>query len=107
MDGNTTLQDMKNRLDDFADKRGWKAFHKPRNLAISISLEAAELLELFQWDDKNDLESMKADGSYQMLKDELADVIHYCFQMANAMDIDIADCINEKLKKTAVKYPEK
>jgi len=107
MDKHTTIQDIKTTISDFVEARGWKPFQKPRNLAISISLEAAELLEIFQWDDKNDLESMKADGSYQHLREELADVLVYCIEMANAMEIDIAECITQKMKKNSVKYPEK
>jgi NTP pyrophosphatase (non-canonical NTP hydrolase) len=63
------------------------------------------LLELFQWDDRNDEESLKSDNTYQLLKEELADIIIYCLTMANAMNIDISESIIEKMKKNAVKYP--
>jgi len=62
-------------------------------------LEAAELLELFQWDNRNDEESLKTDNKYQLLKDELSDVIIYCLTMANSMHIDLSESITHKMEK--------
>lgn len=85
-------------LIEFQVERDWKKFHTPENLAKSISIEAAELLEHFQWGKEYD-ESEVAD--------ELADVLIYCIYMADAMDFDIKEIIYAKMDKNAVKYPPK
>lgn len=91
------LELLKNRIDKFNKDRDWDQFHTPSNLAKSISIEANELLECFQWNDFNyDLESVK---------EELADVMNYCIQMSMVLDLDIIDIINNKMNKTEKKYP--
>ena len=80
----------------FQTERDWKQFHTPENLAKSISIEAAELLEHFQWNNEYDKEEVV---------DELADVLNYCFLMADALDVDIKEIILNKMEKTAKKYP--
>jgi len=79
----------------FAEERDWAQFHSSENLAKSISIEAGELLECFQWGDA-DLESAK---------DELADVLSYCYLLANRLGIDPETIVLEKLEKTREKYP--
>jgi len=91
------LEQVKNRIDKFNKDRDWDQFHTPSNLAKSIVLESAELLECFQWDDNNyDLEHVK---------EELADVMNYCIQMSQVLNVDIIDIINSKMNKTEKKYP--
>lgn len=85
-------------LIDFQSERDWKKFHTPENLAKSISIEAAELLEHFQWGKEYDDSEVA---------DELADVLIYCIYMADAMDFDIKEIIYNKMEKNAVKYPSK
>ena len=80
----------------FRDERNWKQFHTPENLAKSISIEAAELLEHFQWDNK---------FSKHEVCEELADVLIYSILMAESLDADIYEIINTKLDKNATKYP--
>jgi len=104
-DSKTTVQDLKNLVLNFVNERKWFSNQKPRDLSISICLEAAELLELFQWYDKNDEESLKTDGKFQLLEEELADVLIYCLAMAFSMNIDISNIITKKLEKNALKYP--
>ena len=87
----------------FRDARNWKQFHNPKDLAISISLEAAELLEVFQWsgsDTEADTEK-KLDN----IKEELADVLIYCTLMANDLGLDISEIVCDKLKENNRKYP--
>lgn len=85
------------RIDKFNKDRDWNQFHTPVNLAKSISIEAAELLECFQWSnnefDKN------------AVLEELADVMNYCIQMSQVLDVDIVQIINKKMDKTEIKYP--
>ena len=80
----------------FQEERDWKQFHTPENLAKSISIEAAELLEHFQWNN---------DFNKEEVVDELADVLNYCFLMANALDVDVKEIVLNKMEKTAKKYP--
>ncbi|MGI6466785.1 MAG: nucleotide pyrophosphohydrolase [Sphaerochaetaceae bacterium] len=84
----------------FRDQRNWKQFHNPKDLAISLSLEASELLELFQWSKEDLVVSNKKD---QMAK-ELADIFIYATQFADAIGVDITTIIKEKLKENKEKY---
>lgn len=80
----------------FRDQRNWKKYHTPANLAKSISIEAAELLENFQWDDNYNHENMC---------DELADIMIYSIMAADAIGVDIEEIIKDKMKKNSLKYP--
>lgn len=91
------LDILKQRIDKFNKDRDWDQFHTPCNLAKSISIEAAELLECFQW--SNDKYAKEA------VLEELADVMNYCIQMSQVLDVDIVDIINKKMDKTELKYP--
>ena len=93
--------DIVSQIEEFVEQRDWKKFHNPKDLAISISLEASEHLELFQW--KSSEESVKKYPNE--LKEELADILIYCIQFASIMGYDIEDIITSKLKSNAAKYP--
>lgn len=92
-----SLEELKTKIKEFVDERDWNKFHTPANLSKSISIEANELLECFQWDEVN--------FNMENVKEELADVINYCIQMATILDLDIKDIVLTKLKKNALKYP--
>lgn len=92
-----SLEELTKEIKDFVDQRDWNQFHTPANLAKSISIEANELLECFQWDEVN--------FNMENVKEELADVINYCIQMATVLNLDIKDIVLTKLKKNALKYP--
>ena len=81
----------------FNEERDWDQFHQPANLAKSIVIEAAELLECFQWDEDN--------YDLQHVKEEIADVMIYCLQMVEGLDLDPYEIIEEKMVKNALKYP--
>ena len=85
----------------FRDDRNWKQFHTPKDLAISISLEAAERLEVFQWSADDVRCSEKADR----IREELADVVNYCILMADVCGLDLDEIVQEKIRKNAEKYP--
>lgn len=85
----------------FRDDRDWKQFHNPKDLAISISLEAAELLEVFQWS----AEDVKCENKIDKVKEELADVVNYCILMADACGLDLDEIVREKIKRNNEKYP--
>ena len=90
------MDEVKKELVKFQRERDWKKFHTPENLAKSISIEAAELLEQFQWQKNYDVDEVA---------DELADVLIYCLYMAYSLDLDIKKIIFNKMKKNAIKYP--
>ena len=89
------------KIIQFRDDRDWLQFHTPKDLAISISLEAAELLELFQWSG-TDLFCPQQNGR---IREELADILSYCILMADRCGFDLDEILLEKLEKIAAKYP--
>ena len=86
------------RLMKFRDDRDWSQFHTGENLAKSISIEAAELLEVFQWDHK--------ESSVDKIKEELADVLMYCMLMADRYNLDMDEIVNKKMDLNEQKYPK-
>ena len=90
-----------NEVLKFRDDRDWKQFHDPKDLAISISLEASELLEIFQWS-RDDVYCL---DKIDKIKEELADVVNYCILMADACNLDLDKIITDKIKQNALKYP--
>ena len=85
----------------FRDDRDWRQFHTPKDLAISLNLEAAELLELFQWSG-TDLECR---DKRDRIREELADVLSYCVLMADVCGLDLDEILNAKVDQNAAKYP--
>ena len=92
-----SLQELQQAIDHFVEERQWAQFHTPANLAKSISIEANELLECFQW--------KESEYSLEHVKEELADVLNYCLRMASVLDLDIRKIILQKIEKNALKYP--
>ena len=89
------------QITKFRDERDWSQFHNPKDLAISINLEASELLEIFQWSG-NDLDCAE---KIDKIREELADVLCYCVLLADRCGLDLDEIITEKVKKNAEKYP--
>ncbi len=96
-----SIKELQAEAEAFRDERNWKQFHTPKDLAISISLEAAELLEVFQWSGTD----LQVTEKQNKVKEELADVLLYCFLMASAENLDIAEIMTEKLAANRRKYP--
>ena len=90
-----------NRINQFRDDRDWRKFHNEKDLAISISLEASELLELFQWKNSEEV----VESSLKEIKEELADVLIYSLMMADNLNLDVDDIIKNKLDLNERKYP--
>ncbi|MBP5551385.1 MAG: nucleotide pyrophosphohydrolase [Bacilli bacterium] len=95
-------QETKNQILKFRDDRDWLKYHNGKDLSISISLEANELLEIFQWSGK-DLDRV---DRLDRIKDELADIFIYCYMMADYYHLDVDEIISNKLKKNLNKYPD-
>ena len=89
------------RVIRFRDDRDWRQFHTPKDLAISMSLETAELLELFQWSGTD----LECTGNRDKLREELADILSYCILMADVCGLDLDEIMNEKITKNEAKYP--
>lgn len=100
-DSNTCVSDLKRLVGDFIQERQWEKFHTPRNIAASVAIEAAELLEHFQWSGDEDISDKKKHD----IGEELADVMAYLLSLANRLDIDVATAMNEKMIKNRLKYP--
>lgn len=95
------MEEMRRKILKFRDERDWKQYHDEKDLAISISLEASELLENFQW--KNSMDAIA--DSEQNIKEEMADILIYLIQLADKMDIDLEKEVLNKMDKNAIKYP--
>jgi dCTP diphosphatase len=98
-----TLKELRNIVRAFVDERDWEQFHTPKNLAMSIAIEAGELMECFQWEPEAGAHE-EADIAHAA--DELADVLIYCLAMANALGLqDLAAVVLDKLDRSGLKYP--
>ena len=105
MDMSNDLKRITNMIDDFSNQRDWSQFHSPKNLAVSISIEANELLECFQWDNPPADELIKYPQRLQNVKSELADVLNYTLRMCSILDLDPIEIVSQKLQENAEKYP--
>ena len=89
------------KIKKFIKERNWSQFHDPKNLALSLNLEASEVLELFQWTKNNEINPKRKD----QLPDELADVLYWLILLAEHYDIDLLTALDQKIDKNAKKYP--
>lgn len=103
-DSNTSVEDLKNEMRQFVADRDWRQFHSPKNLSMSIAIEAAELMEHFQWLTQPQSRELDQD-SIEMAGEELADVLCYALAMANELGLDIATTVRAKMEKNRSKYP--
>jgi NTP pyrophosphatase (non-canonical NTP hydrolase) len=105
-DATQTIQSLKDLMRAFVDERDWQQFHSPKNLSMSLAIEAAELMEHFQWIDVPASRQVKGDPTkLAAIGEELADVLCYALALANELDLDISENIRAKMIKNAAKYP--
>ncbi len=106
-DKETTIQELKEILNKFKEERNWGQFHDAKNLAEAISIESGELQEHFLWKKSVDVMSqLESDPKFKdEVSEELADVVMYCLNFANAINIDLSSTIKNKIKKNNEKYP--
>ena len=105
-DRTTTVAELREMIGRFVAERDWEQFHSPKNLAMSLAIESAELMEHFQWIDI--AESRRIADDRQRLAavgEELADVVAYAFALANALNLDVSNALARKMVKNAAKYP--
>lgn len=105
-DERTTVAQMRQWVAQFVEERDWRQFHAPKNLSMSLAIEAAELMEHFQWIDVEASRAVPHDSAkLDSIRDELADVLCYVMALANELGVDLSNAVEEKLKKNAEKYP--
>ena len=108
MDHETTLQDLKTAVKNFIADRNWKSFHNPKNVAMSIAIEAPEIMEHFQWISiPEGCEKMQDPEFKAEVADELADAMIYCLSFAIATGIDVSEAIKKKLDRNELRFPVK
>lgn len=97
--------DLLQKIIDFRRERDWEQFHNPKDLAISLSIEASELLEWFQWRTNDEIAAQLNSDKRELLEDEIADVAVYLSYLCHDLDIDINKAVAAKIEKNAAKYP--
>lgn len=105
-DQSTTVAELKKLVDDFVRARDWSQFHSPKNLSMALAVEAAELMEHFQWIEVSDSRAV-ADQPEKLAAaaEEVADVLAYTLAIANSLGIDLSETLHVKMIKNGVKYP--
>lgn len=99
------LTELIGRIDQFATDRDWTQFHSVKNLAASITIEASELMECFQWDDPT-VDELKLDARrLEQVKSEVADVLNYTLRLCSILELNPIEIVTEKLQENAKKYP--
>jgi NTP pyrophosphatase (non-canonical NTP hydrolase) len=105
-DATETVAQLRQAVQAFIDERDWRQFHTPKNLAMSLAIEAAELMEHFQWLDAADSVARGRDPVHRdEIADEIADVCCYLLSLTNALELDLSAAVRSKLVKNAKKYP--
>ena len=106
MDETTTVSDLREMVRRFVAERDWHQFHAPKNISMALAIEAAELMEHFQWISTDASRAVSGDAeALSAVEEELADVICYALAMANELGIDVSKAMREKMKKNELKYP--
>jgi len=105
--GDDYLEELALRLKKFASVRDWEKFHTPKNLAMALGVEVAELTEIFQWLTPEESESVMTDSKLEMaVKDELADIMIYLIRLASVLGVDLRTATNEKIDRNETRFPE-
>src|SRR5436190_23435118 len=105
-DDTTTVTELRKLVADFVAERDWSQFHTPKNISMALAIEAAELMEHFQWLTPEQSRAIaKQDKDLAAVAEELADVVCYAFALANELDIDVAAAMELKMGKNRQKYP--
>ena len=106
VDQDTTVAALRKLVGSFVDQRDWHQFHSPKNLSMSLAIEAAELMEHFQWIETEASRRVGDEAQKrEAISDELADIMCYVLALANELSIDVATAVRNKMKKNEAKYP--
>jgi len=105
-DNDTTVADLRQRVAGFVSARAWEQFHTPKNLSVAIAIEAAELMEHFQWlTVEQAVDAVQDEAKRAAVADELADVLIYGISLANALDVDVSAVVLAKLERNEERFP--
>lgn len=105
-DSTATIGELKKKLEKFRDEREWNKYHTPKDLAISIAIEAGELMEFFQWKTNQEVAAaLENPVKREEFEDELSDVFNYCLLLASAAGVDLSEAAQRKMLKNEKKYP--
>jgi len=105
-DSQTTVEQLRQLVRQFVEERDWQQFHSPKNISMALAIEAAELMEHFQWIEVEASRQISADAEkLAAVGEELADVLSYTLAMADSLGIDLADTLQAKMRKNVLKYP--
>jgi len=105
-DKTTTVFELRQLVRQFVDDRQWEKYHAPKNVSMALAIEAAELMEHFQWLSVEESRSIDVDrGKLDAVGEELADIICYAIALANTLGLDVSEIMRAKMKKNEVKYP--
>ena len=96
---------LKKEIKDFVNERDWEQFHNPKNLSMALSVEASELLEIFQWQKAEEYKNASEEQK-EMIKDEIADIFYYLIRISDKLDINIEEALIKKMQKNRKKYPK-
>ena len=99
------IKKIQKQLSDFADERDWNQFHNPKNLSMALSVEASELVEIFQWLTPEQAEAIMSTDEGEHVKEEIADVMIYLIRLADKLNVDLEDAVDDKIIKNGEKYP--
>ena len=106
MEHKTTIDELCREMRQFMAERNWEQYHTPKNLTMSITIEAAELMEHFQWlNNEQSVEHIEGQPGRSMVIDELADILLYCISFINILDVDMSKAILDKLERNKDRYP--
>jgi NTP pyrophosphatase (non-canonical NTP hydrolase) len=99
------IKTIQKQLSDFADERDWDQYHNPKNLAMALSVEASELVEIFQWLTPEQAKEIMDSSQSDHVKEEVADVMIYLLRLADKLDIDLESIVSDKIVQNGKKYP--
>ena len=106
MDNKTTIEDIKKQIKTFCDERDWDQFHNAKDLAIGVSTEANELLDIFRFKTEKQIEQYFKDEKKRLeITEEMSDVLYFVLRLAQKYDIDMSSEFNKKMIKNGIKYP--
>jgi NTP pyrophosphatase (non-canonical NTP hydrolase) len=105
-DHETKIHELKEKIKEFCDKRDWDQFHNAKELAIALSIEASELLEIFRWKNPEEVKSLFEDPKKKEdIEDEMADILYFLVRIAQRYDLDLSEALDRKMEKNEKKYP--
>lgn len=107
MEDSEKILNIQKQVSEFVEERNWCSSHNPKNLAMSIAIESAELMEIFQWKSNDESATISDLKVLEHIGEEIADVMIYCLSMANQFGMDAGEIIKDKIRKNVLKYPIK